>query len=256
MIDCHCHLEQKEYEKNREQIIEQCKRELCALVTCAAHPKDFEMTLELTNKHKNFIFCTLSIHPEYIKEINKNEINNFIEIIRKNKDNIVAIGETGLDFYWIKEQELREKQKELFRKFIALAKELSLPIVIHSRDAQIECIEILEQEGMKHKKVLMHLFTDRKNLQRVIENGWFVSIGPGITKSKDIKKIARDVHLNKILLETDSPWFAQENQKYGTPLNVRLVAEKIAEIKHISIEEVEKQTDLNAVAFFNLKIKC
>lgn len=257
MIDCHCHLEQKEYNQEREQIIEQCKRELRALITCCAHPKDFELTLELVNKYRGFIFCTLSIHPEYIKEINDKEINNFIEIIRKNKNNIVAIGETGLDFYWIKEPEFREKQKELFRKFIALAKELNLPIVIHSRDASIECIEILEQEGMKYKKVLMHLFTDRKHLQKVIENGWFISIGPGIIKSKDIKKIARDAPLKQILLETDSPWFAQKDQgqKYGTPLNVKLALEKIAEIKHISIEEVEKQTDLNAIEFFNLKIK-
>ncbi len=108
---------------------------------------------------------------------------------------------------------------------------------------------------MKNKKVLMHMFGDRKFLARVIDNGWSISIGPGILTSKDKRKIARDAPLNKILLETDSPWFAQEGQKYGAPLNVKLVAKKIAEIKHLSIEEVEKQTDLNAIEFFGLRLK-
>ncbi|MEM4152589.1 MAG: TatD family hydrolase [Candidatus Pacearchaeota archaeon] len=255
MIDCHCHLEQKDYDKDRERIIEQCKQKLKALVTCAAHPRDITLTLELVKKYKGFVFCSVGIHPEYIKEISEKEINKTIKEIEENKREISAIGEIGLDYYWIKEPEWREKQKELFRKMIVLAKRLNLPLIIHSRDATEDAIKILEQEGMKNKRVLMHMFNDRKFLQRVIDNDWFISIGPGIKKSKDIKKIARDTPLSKIMLETDSPWFAQEGQKYGMPLNVKIACEKIAEIKHISIEEVEKQTDLNAIEFFNLGIK-
>ena len=116
-------------------------------------------------------------------------------------------------------------------------------------------LDILEEEGMKGKKVLMHLFNDKEFLQRVVKNGWFISIGPGIAKSKDIKKIARDAPLDRIMLETDSPWFGQEGQKYGTPLNVKVACEKIAEAKKINILEVEKQTDLNAISFFGLDIK-
>lgn len=255
MIDCHCHLEQKDYDKVREQLIGQCKQKLKAIVTCCAHPRDIELTLKLARENKNFIFCAIGIHPEYIKEINDKEIDNVIKEIEKNKGFISAIGETGLDYYWVKEPEWQEKQKFLFKKFIALAKKLNLPLVIHSRNASEDTIAILEEEGMKHKKVLMHLFSDRKSLAKVIENGWLVSIGPGIQKSKDIRKVARDMPLNRIILETDSPWFAQEGQKYGTPLNVKFALEKIAEIKKLSIEEIERQTDLNAVEFFNLEIK-
>jgi TatD DNase family protein len=255
MIDCHCHLEQKQYQENREKIIQEAKKELKALVTCAAHPKNIKLTIELTKKHKNFIFAALGIHPTYIKEITEQEIEKAIEEIKENKNNIVAIGETGLDYHWIKEPGWQEKQKILFRKLIALAKELNLPLIIHSRNATPETIEILEQEDMKEKKVLMHLFGDKKYIQKIINNNWFVSIGPGIRKSKDIRKIARDMPLKRILLETDSPWFAQEGQEYGTPNNVKIAAEKIAEIKKISIGEVEKQTDLNAKTFFDLKIK-
>lgn len=255
MIDCHCHLEQKEYNKERQQIINECKKQLNAIITCCAHPRDLQLTLKLVKENKNFIFCSIGIHPEYIKEISDKEIDNTIKEIEKNVSFISAVGETGLDYYWVKEPEWREKQKILFKKFITLAKKLELPLVIHSRNVTEDTINILEEEGMKHKKVLMHLFGDRKFLQKIIENRWMISIGPGIQKSKDIRKIARDTPLNKILLETDSPWFAQEGQRYGTPLNVRVALEKIAEIKKLSISEVEKQTDLNAIKFFNLKIK-
>lgn len=255
MIDCHCHLEQKDYDKDRKQVIEHCKQALKALVTCCAHPRDLKLTLELIRENKNFIFCSVGIHPEYIKEISDKEIDNVTREIEKNIMHISAVGETGLDYYWVKEPEWQEKQKILFKKFIALAKKLNLPLVIHSRNATEDTLSILEEEDMKHKKVLMHLFGDRKFLSKVLENGWMISIGPGIQKSKDIRKVARDAPLNQILLETDSPWFAQEGQKYGTPLNVKVALEKIAEMKHISPQEIEKQTDLNAIKFFNLKIK-
>lgn len=255
MIDCHCHLEQKQYNKEREQIITDAKKELRALVTCSAHPKDIPLTIQLTKKYPSFIFAALGIHPTYIKETTEKEIKEAIKEIKKNKDNIVAIGETGLDYHWIKELEAREKQKILFKKLITLAKELDKPLVLHSWDATAETINILEQEGMKNKKVLMHLLSDKKVIQKILENNWFVSIGPGIKKSKDIRKIARDIPLNKILLETDSPWFKQEGQEYGIPNNVKIPCQKIAEIKRVSLAEVEKQTDLNAINFFNLKIK-
>jgi len=255
MIDSHCHLEQKDYSQDRDKVIEECKKKLKAMITCSAHPKDIELTIKITKSYPNFIFASIGIHPEYIKDLDDKEINKDIEEIGEHSKDIVAIGETGLDYYWIKEQEWREKQKELFIKLIQLAKKLDLPLIIHSRDASDDTINILEKEGMKNKKVLMHLFVDKKNLQKVIGNGWMISIGPGISRSKDIRKIARDAPLSSILLETDSPWFAQEGQKYGTPLNVQVPLEKIAEIKHLSIAEVEKQTDLNAISFFNLKIK-
>ena len=255
MIDCHCHLEQKNYNKDRAQIIEKCKKELRALITCCAHSKDVDLTLEIVKKYKDFIFCSIGLHPIYIKELTEEQIQKTIQAIKENKNHIVAIGEAGLDYFWIKEQKWQEKQKILFKKLINLAKELNLPLIIHSRKASEDTIKILEEEGMQNKLVLMHLFQDRKNLQKIIDNNWLISIGPGIKKSKDIRKIARDMPINKILLETDSPWFAQEGQEKGIPLNIKIAAQKIAEIKKTTIKEIEKQTDLNAIEFFNLKIK-
>ncbi|MFH1823271.1 MAG: TatD family hydrolase [archaeon] len=251
MIDCHMHIEQKEYQKNIDEFVSKWKKELKSIISSACAPKELEKALVLYKKFQPFLQISIGIHPTYIKRITEANIKKTIEFIKKNKENIVSIGEIGLDYYWIKEEEFREKQKELFRKMIRLAKELDLPIVVHSRDAREDTMDILKKEGAK--KVLMHLFTDKKELPRVIQNNWSISIGPSIAKSKDIKKIARDMPLNRILLETDSPWFKQEGQKFGQPTNVIVPLKKIAEIKKISEEEVEKQTDLNAKKFFNLQ---
>jgi len=254
MIDAHCHLEQKDYDSDREEVIKECRKKLKAVVTCCAFPKDWKLTKEIVLKNKGFVYAIAGIHPEFIKDISDENINEFVEVIKKEakEGNIKAIGEIGLDYYWIKEEEWREKQKLLFIILIKLSKELNLPIVIHSRDAVSECIEILEKEGMKGKKVLMHLMTKKEFTKKIVENGWMISIGPNILKKKDAKKVARDCLLTQIMLETDSPWFG--DGKRGNPLNVFKAAEKVAEVKKKTIKEIEKQTDENSIKFFGLNL--
>jgi TatD DNase family protein len=246
MIDCHCHLENEDYSKDRNELIEKCKKELKAVVTCSADPKDFDLTIELVKKYRGFVFATASIHPIYIKDVRNKEI--FFELVRKNKDKIVGIGETGLDFK-IEENWLREKQKELFIEHIKLSEELNLPLVIHARQAFKESIDMLEENNAKN--VLMHFFTARELLDRIIKNGWHISVNTTLLTSKKIKKIVRDMPMEKILTETDAPWL-DPHGKTNTPLNVKLVVEKIAEIKKIGFEEVDSITTENARNFFRI----
>lgn len=257
MIDSHCHLEQPDYDKDRDEVIGQCKKELKAVVTSCAHPKDFDLTMQIAEKHRNFVFASVGIHPEYIKEINRKEIDELLDKIKENRKNIFAIGEIGLDCFWVKERDWQEKQKELFAEMINFAKELKKPIVVHSRDAMEDTIKILEQEDAK--QVLLHLFGSRQQMERVIGNNWLISIGPIIARSKNHKKIARDFPLENILLETDSPWFGGSDPKgkplRGTPLNIKIPAEKIAEEKKLPFEIVWKQCGKNAVKFFGLPIE-
>ncbi len=250
MIDVHCHLEQKDYEKDRDEVIKKCKEELKAVITCCCHPDDFDLTMSLVEKYKNFIFATVSIHPEYIKEINDEVVKNFLKKIEENKEKIVGIGETGLDFI-IKEPEWQEKQKELFLKFILLAEDLKKPLVIHARKAFKEAIEILEKS--KAKNVLMHFFTQRNLLPKIIENGWSITVNTTLLSSKDIKKIVRDLKIEKIMTETDSPWLGPQGQR-NDPTKVKLVIGEIAKIKKMKIEEVDKITTQNAIDFFKLKL--
>jgi TatD DNase family protein len=251
MIDVHCHLEQEDYNADRDLVIAECKKSMKFLITSCAHYNDLDLTLEVARKNKGFVFCCLGLHPEYIKDLDGEKKKEYIKQIEKHKKEISGIGEIGLDYYWIKESEWQEKQKEMFTEFLNLAKKLNLPVIVHSRDAMQDTIDILEKQGMKGKKVLMHLFGEKEMLTRVIDNGWSISIGPLILKNKETRKIARDCPIEKIMLETDSPWFG--DGKRGTPLNVIKVCEKIAEIKKISKEEVERQTDLNAKEFFGIK---
>jgi len=250
MIDVHCHLEQPDYDSDRDYVIESCKQQLKAIITSCAHPKDFELTMQLVEKYKGFIFATVSIHPEYIKEVTKEEKEEFFYLIRKNREKIVGIGECGLDFS-ITEEEWRERQKELFSEFISLASELKMPLVIHARKAFAEAIEILEEN--KVENVLMHFFSAKELLGKVIENGWFISVNTALLKSKKIKKIVRDMPMERLMTETDAPWLGPEGKR-NDPRSVKLVIQKIAEIKKIEAEEVDKLTTENAISFFNLKI--
>ncbi len=256
MIDSHCHLEQKDYDKDRDEVVEQCKKELKAVVTSCAHPKDFDLTMHIAEKYRGFVFPSIGIHPEYIKELRESEKDGLLEKIKQNRKSIFAVGEIGLDYFWVKERNWQEKQKELFAGMINFAKELKKPIVVHSRDAMEDTIKILEQEDAKH--VLFHLFGARQQIERVIDNGWLISIGPIIARSKNHKKIARDFPLERILLETDSPWFGGEkggNPLRGTPLNIKIPAEKIAEEKKLPFEQVWKQCGENAKGFFGLPVE-
>jgi TatD DNase family protein len=205
--------------------------------------------MEMVEKYKNFVFATVSIHPEYIKEVEHLRMDDFLKRIEENKEKIVGIGETGLDFI-VEEPEWREKQKELFIKFIDLAKSLNLPLVIHARKAFTEAIEILEKFGAR--RVLMHFFTAKELLPKIIKNGWSISVNTTLLKSKRIKKIVRDMSLEKIMLETDSPWLGEG--KRNEPSSVKVVAKGIAEIKKIRLDKVSEITDKNAINFFNLSI--
>lgn len=250
MIDAHCHLEQKEFNAILDEVIEKSKKILKSVITCCAHPDDFEFTLSLVEKYENFIFCTVGIHPECIKEVDEAQKEEFFELIRRSKDKIVGIGEVGLDYDWVREEKWREKQRELFIEFIDLARKIKKPLIVHSRAAYDESIKILEREDAKN--ALLHLFGGKHLIDRVVESGWYISVGPILLRSKKHKKIVKKMPLKKIMLETDSPWFPV-NDKIGYPWNVKFVAEKICEIKRVDFEEVDKITDKNAMKFFELQ---
>jgi TatD DNase family protein len=266
MIDTHCHLEQEDYDKDRDSVIERCKEALDAVVTSSAHPKDWELTMQLVEKYPNFVYATASIHPLYVKEISESQKKEYFELIRKNKSKIVGIGECGTDYWWVKEKEWREKQRQLFIELIGLAKGLNMSLVIHSRNgkdksnAVEDAINILEQQNAE--RVQMHMFTSRGLLQRVLDNGWMVSINTLLFRSKSVRKIVRDCPLERLMLETDAPWLAvgedgtikEPKEKRNEPTAVNLVAEKIAEIKKLTVDEVDRMTTENAKKFFNLRI--
>ena len=252
MIDVHCHLEQPDYREDRNEIIKKCQQELKAVITSCAHPKDFKLTMELVEKYKGFVFASVGLHPEYVKEIKESEIEEYLEKIKANKEKIVSIGEIGLDYFWVKEADWQRKQQELFSRLLEFAKEIKKPVTVHIRDAFEDAIRILEQSGIQ--KVHLHMFGGRRLLQRVLDNGWMISENTIILTSKNYKKIVRDTPLERLMLETDSPWLGLEHKR-NDPTSVRIVANRIAEIKKTTFEEVDKKTTKNAIEFFELPLK-
>lgn len=246
-FDVHCHLEQPKYDADREKVIERAKKVLSGVITCSAKIDDFDKGLSIRKRYWPFVNLSVSCHPIYVKDIDEKIINNFFDRVRQNKDKIIAIGETGLDYYWVKDESLREKQKWLFIKHIKLAEQLNKPVVVHSRDASEDTFKIMKRFNVKF---LLHCFQYRKQLDIVKENGWYISIGPSILRSKNIKKIARDMPLNKIMLETDAPWFGFG--KRNEPTAVIEVARKIAEVKKVPYEDVVKATNENVKEFFHV----
>lgn len=248
MIDVHCHLESKEYDADLEQVMSKCRKELKAVITSCAHPRDFQKSLALVKKYPKFVYMTIGFHPSYIKEITDKLLDSYLDLVEKNKGFISGIGECGLDYYWVKEPELREKQKELFLEHIEVARNMNLPLVIHSRDAEMECLDLLELQNAK--KVLLHFFSEKNLVEKVIKLGYFISVNTAIFKSKGLRKIVKEVPIEKIMTETDAPWLG--NGDRNTPLSIRKVIKKIAEIKKMEVEETDRITTNNAINFFNL----
>ncbi len=260
MIDSHCHLEQKDFEKDLPQVIGKCRKAgLKAVVTSCAKTSDFDRTMEIVRQFPGFVFATAGIHPEFIKELKESEADDFLDRLKENRKHIVGIGEVGLDYHWVKESDWQEKQKDLFVKMIDFAKEIRKPLVIHSWDACEDAVRVLEQEDARH--VLMHMFGDKDLVGRVAENGWYLSINTLILRSKNTRKIARDIPLGQMLLETDCPWLSPDvllgraKRARNDPTSIRVAAEKIAEMRKVSFDEVWKQGGEGAKRFYCLPLE-
>ncbi len=169
---------------------------------------------------------------------------------------LVAIGETGLDYYY--EHSAKELQKEFFIRYLELAKACKLPVVIHCRDAFEDFFSIIDQHFTERNKGVLHCFTGTlKEAKALLERGWFISFSGIITfkKSETLREVVHHVPLEKLFIETDSPYLAPQSRrgKINEPAYVVEVAQKIAEVKGLRLEEVAKQTSQNARHFFGLK---
>jgi TatD DNase family protein len=175
-----------------------------------------------------------------------------MEFIRKHRKGIVGVGEVGLDFLRVKRN--RDLQTEVFRRFISLAKELNMPVVVHSRWAPKQAVDVLIGESAE--KVVLHAFPGTvKDALRATEAGYFISIPASILYSKQKQELVQSLELKHLVTETDSPVMAPKRGERNEPMNVKLVVGMIAELKGLEKSEVEKITTLNAAGLFGLLSK-
>lgn len=262
-FDSHSHYNDEKFDEDRENIIEQTYEDGITKFICAGYDKvSSKKSLEIANKY-SYIYSICGISPNDVPE-NLEEIESDIQEIEKlliedKQNKIVAVGEIGLDYHWNKEN--KEIQKEVFKKQIELANKFNLPIVIHTREAIEDTLNILKKENIVKNKGVFHCCPlNRELVKEALKLGFYISFAGPITfkNSKNAEEIVNMVPLDKMLIETDSPYLAPE-PKRGTrndSRNVKLVAQKIAQFRNITLEEVAKATYNNALKnFYNIIIK-
>jgi len=144
LIDTHCHLEQQVYDEDRNNLISLCRSQMSAVITDAADPRLFEVTFEMVREHSGFIFAAAGIHPQYVGKFTDQAVNEAFVELRENRRYLVGVGETGLDYSYILDETEREKQKQLFIRFIELGRELSLPIAsIYAKALMIQMFSMM-----------------------------------------------------------------------------------------------------------------
>jgi len=245
LVDVHAHLEDKKFKKIDEIIKEAEKNGVGIIITAGINQETNELALKLSEKY-GIVKCSFGLYPLEIK--NKETGEKIIKWIGKNKDKCVGIGEIGLDYKFGNPED--KKQKDIFEKLIKLAKRINKPVIVHSRKAESDVLDILEKN--KIKKVVLHCFNGKKSLiKRALSLNFYFSIPPIITKFQHFQMLCKEVPLSKILTETDSPYLSPYPDKINTPKNVKITIKKIAEIKGIDEEKVETEIFNNFKLVFN-----
>lgn len=253
LIDSHAHLEMKEFDSDREEVIMRAGSEgVDFIVTVGTNLKLSNKAVALADKYEN-IYATVGIHPHDVSKTDQNTLDALKELVKTRKK-IVAYGEIGLDFF--RNISPQEKQLKLFGLQLELAKELNLPVVIHDREAHKQSLETVRASGVR--RGVFHCFSgDYEMAGKCIDLGFSISI-PGVVtfdKSKTIQDVVERVPLSSLLLETDAPYLAPvpHRGKRNEPSFIIHTARKVAEIKKISLEEVGRETSINAINLFGIK---
>lgn len=246
LFDSHSHLNDEKFDEDREKIIKEIyEAGTTNIITAGYSVESSEKAVNIANSY-DFIYAIVGISPNDIPQ-NEEEMWKQLSKIRdlaKTNKKVLAIGEIGLDYYWNTDN--KEIQKLAFVEQIKLANELNLPIVIHTRDAVMDTIQILKENEVKNKGVFHCCPQNRELIKEALKLGFYISFAGPITfkNSKNADEMINLVPNERILIETDSPYLSPEPLRgtRNTPTNVKIVAQKIADAKGLSFEEVEKIT--------------
>jgi TatD DNase family protein len=253
LFDTHVHLNAEQFNEDLEEVISRAKEAgVGKMVVVGFDRPTIERAMELV-EHYDFLYASVGWHPVDAIDMTEEDLAWIEELSSHPK--VVALGEMGLDYHWDKSP--KDVQKEVFRKQIHLAKKVKLPIIIHNREATQDIVDILREEGAEEVGGIMHCFSGSPEIaQECVDMNFYISLGGPVTfkNAKKPKEVAQEIPLDRLLIETDCPYLAPHPNrgKRNEPAYVKLVAEQIAELKGISLEEVEKITTENANKLFNI----
>lgn len=247
IFESHAHYDDEAFDSDRSELLSQCQNQgIEYIVNVSASLKSVQTTLELAERYP-FIYAAVGIHPDEVGELNEENFAWLKEQCRHPK--AVAVGEIGLDYYWDKEN--HETQKYWFGRQLDLAKELELPIIVHSREACADTLEEIKKAHSLKLKGVIHCFSYAPETAReYLEMGYYIGVGGVVTfkNAKKLKEVVKMLPPERILLETDCPYLAPvpNRGKRNSSLNLPYVAEAVAELKGMETEEVIRITNENA----------
>lgn len=250
LIDSHAHLNNEQFDEDREEVLNRIKEQLEFAVNIGYDLPSSKVSVDYANKY-DFIYATVGIHPVDIEGYNE-ETEKELEELAKN-DKVVAIGEIGLDYYWMTQP--KEFQKEIFRKQMELARRVGKPVVIHSRDAMEDTLEILKE--FPDVGGVFHCYPGSVESAKEVIDRYYLGIGGVLTfkNAKKLVEVVENIPMDKLILETDCPYMTPvpNRGKRNEPIYVQYVAEKIAELKGITFDEVVKYTNENTKKVYGIK---
>jgi len=247
LIDVHCHLTAPEFEGKVWEIVEKSvKAGVKAMITSGLGYEDGLKALEISDYR--IVYPSLGVSPYMLEGYEQ-----VIDLINRESKKIVAIGEVGLDYWRVRDDEGRDRQRRVFREFIELSKSLDLPLIIHSRSAGRYALEILFEMGAE--RVIMHAFDGAaKHAVKAVERGYMFSIPPSIARSQQKRNLVKRIPLENLLLESDSPVLSPVAGQVNYPWNILVSAEWIGKIKEVPIEKVIEVTGRNAAEILDLRL--
>lgn len=252
-IDTHVHLNADQYEEDLQEVIDRAlEAKVERMVVIGFDRKTIERTMQLIEQY-DFVYGVIGWHPVDAIDCTQQDLEWIEQLASHPK--IVGIGETGLDYYWDKSP--KDVQQELFRKQIQLAQKINLPIVIHNRDATGDVVQILREENAASVGGVMHCFSGSVETAReCIAMNFMISLGGPVTfkNARLPKEVATEIAIEHLMIETDAPYLAPHPHrgKRNEPAFVPLVAEEIARLKGLTIEEIAQATTANAKNFFGI----
>ena len=250
-IDTHCHLDK--LDSTPEEAVKQAKQEgVETMVTISVDEESFDFVSNVVIQFKG-VYGTVGLHPHEASEFNPS-LEQSIRKLAQEQDKLIAIGETGLDYHYMNSS--IENQQFAFRKQLHIAVELDLPVVLHSREAEADTINILKEIPVPALGVA-HSFTSSLKMARtLLDMGWFIGINGIVTfkNAEDLRELVRLIPMDRLLLETDSPFLAPVpfRGKPNKPANIPLIASFIAELRKITIEHLAEKTSKNARGLFKI----
>lgn len=254
IIDVHAHYEDEKFKDDLDEVMQKInEKDVCFVINAGAGIDSSMGAICVAQKYSN-VCCTIGIHPEFAK--NNEKLDVLKKMYEDNKSKIVAIGEIGLDYHYTKEN--KEAQKQLFKEQLKFAYEVGLPVQIHSRDASIDTIEVLEETKEKPKKIMFHCFDlNAETAKYILKNGYSISVGGNITykRTNTALNVLKNFPVDKIMTETDSPYLspASNRGKRNDSSNIKEIIEKLAEIKEMDKELLADRLYNNAIDFYDLK---